>query len=290
MKELTAACAAVILTASIVAPASAVDINEQLEAMGENVRLAVIEYYTACQEAGQTIYFDDRTHQLGHHFVPGDPRRGGYDDISWLSDQTEGTANGLTDVQTQSALSEAMATWDGLSCATIPLTELEDDSVDWGYVQFLSGLGGIPGWYADITHAGWVPGVFFDVVLDPGSSDYVIGVTFTFIWLDSLSGEPTDIDNNGKVDVAFREIYYNNKFPWGIDTDWPIDVETVALHETGHGLSQGHFGKLFKTEANGKLHFAPRAVMNAGYTGVQQKLTGTDKAGHCSIWAAWPNN
>jgi hypothetical protein len=266
-----------------------VDINEELEAMGENVRLAVIEYYTAYQEAGQTIYFDDRTHQLGHHFVPGDPRRGGADHISWLSDQEEGTANGVTLGDTQSAISNAMATWDGVNCSTIPLSELIDGS-DWGIMQFFYGYGGLPFWYADITHAGWLPGDFFEDVLGPGSSDYVIGVTFTFIWLDSPGGDPTDIDNNGKVDVAFREIYYNNEFPWGIDTDWPIDVETVVLHETGHGLSQGHFGKLFRTEANGKLHFAPRAVMNAGYTGVQQKLKGTDEAGHCSIWASWPNN
>ena len=63
----------------------------------------------------------------------------------------------------------------------------------------------------------------------------------------------------------------------------------MALHETGHGLSQDHFGKLHLTTANGKFHFSPRAVMNAGYTGVQQVLTGSDNAGHCSIWSSWPN-
>ena len=67
-------------------------------------------------------------------------------------------------------------------------------------------------------------------------------------------------------------------------------METVALHETGHGLSQGHFGKAFVTNSNGKLHFAPLAVMNAGYTGVQQSLAGTDNWGHCSMWGSWPNN
>ena len=87
MRKFSLTCTAIFLTASLVVPASAVDLNEELEAIGENVQLAVIEYYTAYQEAGQTIYFDDRTHQLGHHFVPGDPRRSGGDDISWLSDQ-----------------------------------------------------------------------------------------------------------------------------------------------------------------------------------------------------------
>jgi hypothetical protein len=57
----------------------------------------------------------------------------------------------------------------------------------------------------------------------------------------------------------------------------------------GHGLSQDHFGKIFRTK-NGKLHFAPLAVMNAVYYDVQQELKGTDVGGHCSIWGSWPNN
>ncbi|MBA7649422.1 hypothetical protein ES703_57219 [subsurface metagenome] len=229
---------------------------------------------------------------MGSDWVPFDPWRYGTREIFWLSDQTEGTANGVTLEDTQAAIDRAMATWNTVTCANIPLVKWQDLGIDWGYVQWLWGFGGVPGWYADITHAGWLPGSFFDI-LDPGppaGSTYIIGVTFTAVWLDSPGGEPTDIDNNRKEDVAFREIYYNNAFPWGIDTDWPIDVETVVLHETGHGLSLDHFGKFLKTDKNGKFHFAPRAVMNAGYTGVQQYLTGTDLAGHCSIWAAWPYN
>jgi len=302
MNKLTTICITVVIALSVVARASAqteeeiranmAAMNEQLEAMGENVRIAAVEYYTAWEKAGQIVYFNDRALRMGSHWVPGDPRRGGFYDITWLSDQVDGTATGLLLEETQVAVSNAMATWDGVTCSTIPLTQLPDFGMDWGYVQFLLGFGGINGWYADITHAGWLPGSFFDI-LDPGppaGSTYILGVTFTFIWVDSPGGEPTDIDNNRKEDVAFREIYYNNEFPWGINTDWPIDVETVVLHETGHGLSQDHFGKLLKTDKNGKFHFAPRAVMNAGYTDVQQHLTGTDLAGHCSIWAAWPHN
>jgi hypothetical protein len=87
--------------------------------------------------------------------------------------------------------------------------------------------------------------------------------------------------------VAWREIYYSSYYVWNIDAN--VDVETIALHEAGHGLSQGHFGTLFRTDANGMFHFAPLAVMNAGYTQVQQDLAGTDLAGHCSIWGDWPN-
>ena len=110
MRTIILTSAAVLLVASVSAIASLGEINGQLEDLGASVRLAVVEYYTASQQAGQTIYFDDRTHQLGAHFVPADPRRGGYDDISWLSDQTEGTANGLTIGETQSALSDVMDT------------------------------------------------------------------------------------------------------------------------------------------------------------------------------------
>jgi hypothetical protein len=35
----------------------------------------------------------------------------------------------------------------------------------------------------------------------------------------------------------------------------------------GHGLGQPHFGTAFQTLANGKLHFAPRRVMNAPLLG-----------------------
>jgi hypothetical protein len=211
-------------------------------------------------------------------------------DISWLSDQVEGIANGVTLPDAQAAVDRAMATWNDVNCSNIPLTKLPDYGMDWGYVQWLIGYGGIPGWLADITQAGWLPGTCFDILFGPGGSDVVIGVTYTFIWTDSATGEPTDIDNNKKLDVAFREIYYNDKFPWGINTNWPVDVESIVLHETGHGLSLGHFGKLFKTLKNGKFHFAPLAVMNAGYTGMQQILKGIDIAAFCSVWASWPNN
>ncbi len=180
-------------------------------------------------------------------------------------------------------MARAMETWDDVNCSSIPLVQLPDFGIDWGYVQWIVGGGGIPGWYADITHAGWFS---FFTVFGAGWGN-VLGVTFTYVWVSG--GEYTDIDNNKKLDVAFREIYYNNDFTWGINTDSPIDVETVVLHETGHGLSQGHFGRIFRTEANGMLHFAPRAVMNAAYSGIQQELTGTDNGGHCSIWAHWPN-
>src|SRR5215813_13365989 len=260
-----------------------VAMNAKLETDRYAFRIGQVDYLTSGDtgEVGQTVFFNDRAKQLGVHFVPGDPRRGGRTNITYLVDQAEGAIDGLTVAQSTAAIDRAMATWNGENCATIPITKLPDiPGLDIGIVESLLGQPGGPFFLADITHAGWLPAN----VLPPN----VIGITFTFIFIDPSTGAPSDIDNNNKLDVAFREILYNDRFNWKINGN--IDVQTVALHESGHGLSQDHFGKAFLTDANGKLHFAPMAVMNAGYSGVQQSLTGTDNGGHCSIWGSWPNN
>ena len=139
-------------------------VNGQLQARGAAVRLAVAEFYNASHQAGQTVYFDDRTHQLGAHWVPGDPYRYGVNDIYWLSEALEGTANGVSFENTQNAVAYAMNTWNTQGCGVIPLVQLPDLGIDLGYVQYLVGMGGFPGWYADITHAGWLPPAFFDII------------------------------------------------------------------------------------------------------------------------------
>lgn len=253
--------------------------NAALTAGAANYRLEYAELLSS-DEAGQTIFFNNRGNkQLGAHFIPGDPLRGGGTNITYTIDQTEGTVDALSQAQTNAAIRRAMTTWDNVACSNIPIDAVGNPGTDLGVIEFLNGLGGSPVWYADLTHAGWVPAGTF--------APNTIAVTFTFIWIDGF-GNPTDLDNNGLADVAFREILYHDAFNWQINAN--IDVETVALHEAGHGLSQGHFGKAFINASNGKLHFAPRAVMNAGYSGIQQTIDQTDNAGHCSIWGSWPNN
>ncbi len=234
-------------------------------------------------EIGRTVFFGDRGNkQLAAHFVPEDPRRSWSPpgEITYLVDQSDGsTSDGLTNAETEAAIDRAMATWIAVGCSALNLPKATDPDADPDLTDFILGFGPPPGPgfpYADVVHGGWIP-------LAPS----VLGVTFTLVWIGP-DGAPTDLDENGKEDVAFREIYYNNAYAWGIDRN--IDVETTALHEMGHGLSQAHFGGLFRTNKNGKFHFNPRAVMNAGYTGVQQKLRGTDTGGHCSLWGQWPQN
>ena len=156
----------------------------------------------------------------------------------------------------------------------------------YAFISELFGFRGSYDYVADVVHAGWMGGGFFDLLAREGST-YILGVTFTIIFTDD-AGNPTDIDNNGKLDVAWREIYYNDAFRWADGRHY--DVETIALHEAGHGLSQAHFGQAFLDAGTGDLHFSPRAVMNAAYSGIQTAITETDNAGHCSNWAGWPNN
>ena len=272
-------------------------VNNAVAMQGQhNVRLAVVEWITASEEAGQTVFFNDPgNQQLPEHWVPNAPRNdiGLGTALGWGIDGVEVTGDVLP-AQDLLAIAAGMQTWQDQNCSYIPLVDLGVSDFDYGFVQWLVGqdtgmdFGGTDFFFPFLTHAGFLPGDFFDVLTQDGSQ-FILGVTFTFIWInEDLS--PTDIDNNKKFDTAFREIYYNDAFPWGDGTGGTIDIETVALHEAGHGLSQAHFGKLHSTDKNGKFHFSPRAVMNAGYTGVQRSLTGTDSAGHCSNWASWPNN
>lgn len=248
------------------------------------------EYITNANtgKIGQTIYFKDVGNKhVGVDFVPADVRRGGRVNITYTIDNETTTDNGLTLNQTATAIDNAMETWDAVKCSDLNLTKISYAG-NLGVLSSLLGFGGRPEIVADIQHSGFLPPAFFEA-LAPGGGSFIIAVTIPFIWVDE-NGVPTDIDRNRELDYAFAEIYYNDGFSWRTNSGTGVDLETIALHETGHGLGQAHFGKAFTTNSNGKLHFAPKAVMNAGYFGGEQrKLLGTDNGGHCSIWANWPN-
>jgi len=184
-----------------------------------------------------------------------------------------------------------MTMWDvGTTCSDLPINKVADSGADPDIVDFLVGeeVGedfgdeGDP-FLADITNAGWLERGFFDALI-PGGGDFILAATFTFFFLDPPTGN--DINGDGFPDTAFKEVYYNNEFDWGIDAD--IDVESVALHENGHSFEQAHFGMVFGTIPNFRLHFAPRTVMNAFYSGIQQDLTDSDLAGHSTLFGSWP--
>lgn len=262
--------------------------NAALAEQGANFRVMMAEYITGGDEVGaQVLQKDLGKKRLSADFVPHDPRRawsgppGGItDNITFAIDQVDAQplSPGVTAAETNAAISAAMATWDAQTCSDLGLTQVSDGGVDLGFVAALNGLGGSFNVVADVQHAG-----FRDINFAGG----VIGATFTLVFIDADG--PTDIDNDGRADVALREIYYDPSWLWTVGSFAGIDVESIALHEAGHALSQAHFGNLFLKQ--GAFSASPRAVMNAFYPGGEQRgLLGTDRGGHCGNWAQWPQN
>lgn len=262
------------------------EINAALATNGENYRIAKVELITMAEsnEAGVTILASDvGNKQLAFDFVPDDARRGwsvtagGVNSIDYAIDQVDAISNnGIPAAQTNAAIQAASQTWDNKICSDLGFSQVPDFGQDLGVVAFIFGLGGGPTVVADLMHAGWG---------DINFAGGVLAATFTFGFTD-INGF-TDVNNDGKLDCAFREIYYDPSWNWGIGVG--ADVESIALHEIGHGLSQAHFGTI-KIKNDGTLQASPRAVMNALYSGVLTDLEGTDNGGHCSIWGNWPNN
>jgi hypothetical protein len=218
--------------------------------------------------------------------------------ITYVVDQSDGAAltflpNNtvalLPNSVTEPAVDRSMATWqNGPHCNGPAVVKVPDSGGNIGLVDNLA-LGGAPGSpIADITHAGWLSANFFNAIAPPDGANFILGVTFIFIFIDQNG--PTDIDHNGLADVAFREIYYNRSFAWGTSgaSNNNVDVESVATHEAGHAFGLGHFGKVFLTKKGSTvadIKYAPRAVMNAVYISPFRELTGTDNASFCHIWA-----
>ena len=287
MKTTKTIAAPVALTALVIAgvAAAAEDYSDH------KAVLAYAEYITApdSDEAGGiTVYQHDLGNgQLGSDFVYGDPRRalfnGGYPGVNYSVDDTLVSADpNLTDQAYW--MRQSVNAWTDQTCSTTGVIEVpHNGSV--GVVENYFNTGGViaPTWGSDLTQVGFRDSTNF-AYFAPGSN--VLGVTFTLIWTDANG--PTDIDNNGKTDVAFREIYYNDNYNWSDNGGPGIDLPTVAIHEVGHGLSAAHFGLI--AVKDGYLFAKPRAIMNAVYGGTLRDLTGRDVAEHCANWAQWPMN
>lgn len=265
---------------------------------GHTVVLGMAEIITdpLSGEAGRVEYFrqDLGNGQLTHDFVYNDPRRavfnGGKPGVTFAVNS--GFQSSDANLSNQVGwLYDSIFIWNSQTCADLTLSENGIAPGTQGVIQryFQSGVISTD-WKADLTQVGFLSAAQFPYF---AGNPNVLGVTFTLFWTDA-SGNLTDIDSNGKADVAFREIYYNDQFDWadnGLEGTQPdgtrlFDFPSVAIHEAGHGFSAAHFGSIGRQD--GALVANPRSVMNAIYGGTLRNLAGRDVGSTCSNWSQWP--
>jgi hypothetical protein len=260
-------------------------INSRLARMRLNIAVEQIEFFTI--GVGRP---SNRIHQVPFRWVANDSRRlAEGDNLTYLVDQSDGaTASGLSTAQTEAAIDRALTTWQAQQCMRqVDIVKRSDSGADPDIYDSFFGFGGLGDpFLADIVDAGWLPRAFFEAVGGPGGGAGILAFTVWFIFVDD-NGVPTDINGDRYLDTALAEVYYNDTFgtpgsdragnPWGINVPLPgIDVETVALHENGHGLGIGHFGP------------PPTAVLNPVYGGLRHQPFAIDNAGMCAVYASWP--
>ena len=266
-------------------------LNARLAAQGAPYAIEQVELSLApsADPASPIIIFAfDRTIRLPSRWAPGDVRRAADGiNVTFANFIPLMIANGVTPAE--ASTDAAFATWSGVTCSKLPLVKrVLPGNVLPSAILALTGFVNDP-FAADISTIGFLPGALFDAVIGPGASGSVLGATFTLAFLESVGGPPSDIDHNNRLDTALKEIWYNDNFLWTTSGGAGVDIETVALHEEGHALELGHFGRVAGNVKIGKLIVSPRAVMNAFILGALRQPLGTDNAAYCGNWANWPN-
>jgi hypothetical protein len=286
-------------------------INARLAASGANVRVlsAALRVDAAGWDAASStiLVANDRDRGIGAEWVKGDPRRGGRTGVTYAFGSNTSVAPTTRDAdgsnvrlvsaaQQLAQVEEAVAAWRGIGCSAKPITRVtvpagtDPDQLDELVLeQPISGTYAQP---ADIVESGWQLASWFRALAGGVSGNSIIGVTHFVAFVDK-KGAYTDIDRNGKADLALAEIYYNDRFYWGNGAPNVVDFYSILTHETGHALGLGHFGKVFVTKSDAAdgisiddVKYAPYAMMNAVYVTGRNELAGTDNSQFCTIWAS----
>ena len=292
--------------------------NAKLAASGSRYRVfkaeLIVDPRKWDMEKATTIFANNRVRGLAYEWVSGDPRRDGRAGVTYAvsTSLTTPFAPGFTLPVTPAAgapgfasvpqaeldarIEEAMDSWRAQSCSSAPITRVPStpnpEQLDELFLGFTD-----PVAYeqpADIVQSGWLAPDFFDAFGGPGGGDGIIGVAFSFWFVDDATGEPTDINNDRRLDTGLVEIYYNGNFFWDQGGNGnAVDFYSIIAHETGHSLGLAHYGKLFATDASLKdgfqledIKYAPFALMNAAYVTGRVDIQGTDNSSFCMVWGS----
>jgi len=288
------------------------EINATLAASGADYRIVRADLRIAADGwngvTSTVLIADDRYRGIGGEWVKGDPRRGGRMGVTYAFGSNTAIApttrdpNGanvrLVSAADQSAsIDEGMQAWARIGCSAQPITRVavpagtDPDILD----QLVRGQAPSQNYArpADIVHSGWQPASWFRTLAGGVSGNSIIGVTLSYGFTNA-QGAYTDIDRNGKADLWFSELYYNDRFYWGNGAANVVDTYSIVAHEAGHALGVGHFGKVFVTKSDAAdgiaiadVKYAPYALMNAVYVTGRSAFTGTDQSSFCSIWASF---
>lgn len=252
----------------------------------------------AVRSAPNVVYANDRARLQVVRWVPGDARRGGRTALTYASFAPAmlafTPAGGV--VAGAAAVDAAAATWNAVPCSRVRLQKvaLPAGVMPSARLAF-NGHRNAPG-AVDVGVIGWVPGNIFAAIFGPRVGSSVVGVTFTYGFVTRPGGsELTDVDRDGKGDVAFTEVWFQNAPPrmsWTTEASTAFqttgyDAQSLALHELGHSLGLDHFGRLFEN-GRGEVQGAPFAVMNASAIFSQRAPAGSDVSALCESYAGWP--
>jgi hypothetical protein len=288
-------------------------INASLAASSATYRITSAELRIAGEGwtnnvTSTVLLASDRYRGIGAEWVKGDPRRDGRIGVTYafgsntaiapVTRNPDGSNVRLVTPAEQAAyIDEAMSAWRDLQCSSKPITKVavpagtDPDIVD----QLVRGQAPSQNYAqpADIVHSGWQPASWFRALAGGASGDNIIGVTLSFGFTDN-AGNFTDIDRNGKADLAQSELFYNTRFAWGNGALNVVDFYSIITHESGHALGLGHFGKVFITKRDAAdglqiadVKYAPKALMNAVYVTGRDEIAGTDQSSFCQIWASF---
>ena len=277
--------------------------NARLQAAGAaySIQRAEILFASTSAEirsSANVVYANDRARLQAVRWVPGDARRGGHTTLTYASFAPAmyamTPAGGV--VSGAAAVDAAAATWNAVPCSRVRLQKVALPAGMMPSARIaLNGYRNAPG-AVDVGVVGWVPAYIFQAIFGPQVGPSVVGVTFTYGFTTSPGGsEYTDVDRDGKGDIAFTEVWFQNGPPrmsWTTAASTAFgatgyDAQSLALHELGHSLGLDHFGRLFEN-GRGEVQGAPFAVMNASAIFSQRAPAGSDVSALCSSYAGWP--